>query len=150
MHGQRVSGSNYLLDGADNNDIVLTGPVAVVSAEAIQEFRMVKSSFSAENGRATSFVAQVVTRSGSNRFHGSLFEFLANDKLNANTFENNSNAEARPAFRQNQFGYSISGPIERSQTFFTSVLRIIQAPIPRDQGSLSPFLHFHRQPAQEF
>jgi hypothetical protein len=122
VHGQRVSGSNYLLDGTDNNDIVLTGPVVVVSAEAIQEFRMVKSSFSAENGRATSFVAQVVTRSGSNLFHGSLFEFLANDKLNANTFENNSKAQARHAFRQNQFGYSISGPIQRSQTFFTSVL----------------------------
>jgi Carboxypeptidase regulatory-like domain/TonB dependent receptor len=124
VHGQRVSGSNYLLDGTDNNDIVLTGPVGVVSAEGIQEFRMVKSSFSAENGRATSFVAQVVTRSGSNRFHGSLFEFLANDKLNANTFENNSHTQARPAFRQNQFGYSTSGPIQRSQTFFTSVLEL--------------------------
>ena len=122
VHGQRVSGSNYLLDGTDNNDIVLTGPAVVVSAEGIQEFRMVKSSFSAENGRATSFVAQVVTRSGTNRFHGSLFEFLANDKLNANTFENNSKAQARTAFRQNQFGYSMSGPIQRSQTFFTSVL----------------------------
>ena len=124
VHGQRVSGSNYLLDGADNNDIVLTGPATVISAEGIQEFRMVKSSFSAENGRATSFVAQVVTRSGGNRFHGSLFEFLSNDKLNANTFENNSKAEPRPAFRQNQFGYSTSGPIKRSQTFFTSVLEL--------------------------
>jgi len=122
VHGQRVSSSNYLLDGTDNNDIVLTGPVAVISAEGIQEFRMVKSNFSAENGRATSFVAQVVTRSGGNRFHGSLFEFLSNDKLNANTFENNGNAEPRPAFRQNQFGYSTSGSIKRNQTFFTSVL----------------------------
>ena len=122
VHGQRVSGSSYLLDGVDNNDIVLTGPVTETSAEGIQEFRMVKSSFSAENGRATSFVAQVVTRAGGNRFHGSLFEFLSNDKLNANTFENNSNGAPRPAFRQNQFGYSISGPIKRSDTFFTSVL----------------------------
>lgn len=66
VHGQRVSGSNYHLDGADNNNIVLTGPVSAASAEAIQEFRMVNSSFSSENGRATAFVAQVVTRSGTN------------------------------------------------------------------------------------
>jgi hypothetical protein len=122
VHGQRVSSSNYLLDGVDNNDIVLTGPVTITSAEGTQEFRMVNSNFSAENGRATSFVAQVVARSGGNRFHGSVFEFLSNDKLNANTFENNSNAQPRPAFQQNQFGYSVSGPIKRNQTFFTSVL----------------------------
>lgn len=122
VHGQRVSGSNYLLDGTDNNDITLTGPVTVVSAEAIQEFRMVESSFSAENGRATSFIAQVATRSGGNNFHGSVFEFFSNDKLNANSFENNSKATARPAFRQNQFGGSVSGPLKRNQTFFVSVL----------------------------
>ena len=118
VHGQRVSGSNYLLDGVDNNDIVLTGPVVATSAEAIQEFRMVNSSFSSENGRATSFVAQVVSRSGSNRFHGSLFEFLANDKLDANTFENNSKNLAKPPLRQNQFGYSLGGPINKNKTFF--------------------------------
>jgi hypothetical protein len=106
----------------DNNDIVLTGPVVPTSAEAIQEFRMVNSSFSAEDGRATSFVAQVVSRSGSNRFHGSLFEFLSNDKLNANTFQNNSTGVARPPFRQNQFGYSVGGPIKKNKTFFSSVL----------------------------
>jgi hypothetical protein len=152
VHGQQIDGANYQLDGTDNNDIVLTGPVVDVSAEGIQEFRMVRSSFSAEKGRATSFVAQVVTRSGSNGFHSSLFEFLANDKLNANTFENNSDAEGRPAFHQNQFGYSISGPIKRNQTFFTSVLEFSRlrfletqdvyvpsssfiASLPRDSGA---------------
>jgi Carboxypeptidase regulatory-like domain/TonB dependent receptor len=122
VHGQRVSGSNYQLDGVDNNNIVLTGPVATTSAEAIQEFRMVNSSFSAQNGRATAFVAQVVTRSGSNRFHGSVFEFLGNDALDANTFENNSNGIANAPLRQNQFGYSLGGPIQKNQTFFWSGL----------------------------
>jgi Carboxypeptidase regulatory-like domain len=122
VNGHPVSSSNYLLDGTDNNDTTVTGPVTMVSAEAIQEFRMVESSFSAENGHATAFVAQVATRSGGNSFHGSLFEFLSNDKLNANTFENNSNAIVRPAFRQNQFGGSVSGPLKRNRTFFTSVL----------------------------
>jgi hypothetical protein len=124
LHGQRVSGSNYQLDGVDNNNIILTGPVAATSAETIQEFRMVNSSFSSEYGRATAFIAQVVTRSGTNRFHGSLFEFLANDKLNANTFENNAEDVAKPAFRQNQFGYSIGGPIARNKTFFSSGLEM--------------------------
>jgi hypothetical protein len=124
VHGQRVSGSNYQLDGVDNNNIVLTGPVATTSAEAIQEFRMVNSSFSAQNGRATAFVAQVVTRSGSNGFHGSLFEFLGNDELDANTFENNSNGIAKSPLRQNQFGYSLGGPIQKNMTFFWSGLEL--------------------------
>ena len=124
VHGQRVSGSNYQLDGIDNNNIVLTGPVAATSAEAIQEFRIVNSSFSSENGRATAFVAQVVTRSGTNRFHGNVFEFLGNDKLDASTFENNSKGVAKPPLRQNQFGYSLGGPIRQSKTFFWSGLEL--------------------------
>ena len=122
VHGQRVSGSNYLLDGIDNNNIILTGPVAGTSAEAVQEFRMVNSSFSAENGRATSFVAQVVTKAGSNRFHGGLFEFFSHDKLSANTFQNNASAIPKSPFRHNQFGYSLDGPIVKNRTFFLSVL----------------------------
>jgi hypothetical protein len=120
VHGQRVLGSNYMLDGVDNNNTLLSGPLAATSAEAVQEFRMVKSSFSAENGRATAFLAQVVTRSGSNVVHGSVFEFLANDKLNANTFQNNSEGVARAPFHQNQFGYSVGGPIRKNQTFLSS------------------------------
>jgi hypothetical protein len=122
VNGQRVSGSNYQLDGVDNNDIVLTGPVVATSADAVQEFRMVNSSFSAQDGRATAFVAQVVTRSGSNRFHGSVFEYLANDALDANTFHNNSQGVAKPPLRQNQFGYSLGGPVVKNKTFFFSGL----------------------------
>jgi hypothetical protein len=124
VNGQRVSGSNYQLDGVDNNDIILTGPVAATSADAVQEFRMVNSSFSAENGRATSFVAEVVTRSGSNRFHGGVFEYLGNDALDGNTFQNNSQGVAKPRLRQNQFGYSIGGPAQKNTTFFWSGLEL--------------------------
>lgn len=120
VHGQRVSGSNYLLDGVDNNNLILTGPVVAPSAEGIQEFRMVNSSFSAENGRATAFVAQVVTRAGSNRLRGSLFEFLSHDRLSANTFSNNAAGRERPPLRYNQFGYSLQGPIARNHVFFSS------------------------------
>jgi hypothetical protein len=124
VHGQRVSGSNYILDGVDNNDIVLTGPVTIASAEGVQEFRMTNSSFSAENGRATSFVAQVVTRSGTNGFHGSLFEFFSHDRLNANSSFDNATATERLPMRQNQFGFSLGGPIFRNRTFFSSTLEL--------------------------
>jgi hypothetical protein len=124
VHGQRVSGSNYLLDGVDNNNSILTGPVVAPSAEAIQEFRMVNSSFSAERGRATAFVAQVATRSGGNRAHGSLFEFLSNDRLNANTFYYNALGTRRQPLRQNQFGYSAQGPVRKSRVFFSSALEL--------------------------
>jgi len=120
VHGQRVSGSNYLLDGVDNNNLILTGPVVAPSAEGIQEFRMVNSSFSAENGRATAFVAQVVTRAGSNRLRGSLFEFLSHDRLGANTFANNAAGRERSPLRHNQFGYSLQGPLRRNRFFFSS------------------------------
>lgn len=124
VHGQRVSGSNYRLDGVDNNNIVFTGPATPASAEAIQEFRMVNSSFSAEEGRATAFVAQAVTRSGSNRFGGSLFEYVSNDKLDANTFQNNASGDEKSALRRNQFGLSLTGPIRRNRTFFSGVLEL--------------------------
>ncbi len=124
VHGQRVSGSNYLLDGVDNNNTILTGPVAAASAEAIQEFRMVNSSFSAEYGRATAFVAQVVTRSGDNRFGGGLFEYLGNDRLNANTLQNNTAGRDRASLDQNQFGGSMRGPLRTNRTFFSGVAEI--------------------------
>ncbi len=120
VHGQRVSGSNYQLDGTDNNNIVLTGPVLSSSVEAVQEFRMINSSFSAENGRATAFVAHAITRSGTNYLHGSMFEFLGDDLLNANTVANKSNGIAKSPLRQNQFGYSLGGPLQRNRTFFWS------------------------------
>jgi hypothetical protein len=148
VHGQRVSGSNYLLDGVDNNDTIVTGPLAAASAEAVQEFRMVNSNFSAEYGRATAFVAQVVTRSGTNRFHGSAYEFLSNDKLNANTFQNNANDLARASLRYNQFGFSAGGPIQKNKTFFTSVLEFSRLRFPTSGTVYVPTSNFiANQPA---
>jgi len=134
VHGQRVSASNYLLDGVNNDDIILTGPLAAASAEAVQEFRMVTSSYSAEHGRAAAFVAQVATQRGSNRFHGSIFEYLANDKLNANTFENNSSGEGKSPLRRNQFGFSLSGPVQRNKTFLSGSLEFsrLRHGVPKD------------------
>ncbi|MGH9632098.1 MAG: carboxypeptidase regulatory-like domain-containing protein, partial [Bryobacteraceae bacterium] len=142
VHGQRVSGSNYLLDGVDNNNIVLTGPLAAASMEAIQEFRMVNSNFSAGHGRATSFVAQVITRSGTNDFHGGLFHYFAHDKLGANTFSNNATGQEKSALRQNQFGYSLGGPLRKNRTFFLNVLEASRLRYSGRQDLLLPTANF--------
>jgi hypothetical protein len=138
VHGLRPAISNYQLDGVDNNDMVLTGPLTPASAESIQEFRMTNSSFSSENGRATAFVAQVVSRSGSNRFHGDLYEFLSNDKLDANTFEHNSDGMAKSPLRQNQFGFSATGPVVQNTTFFSATLEASRLHYGTDQSLLLP------------
>ena len=92
--------------------------VNTISVEAIQEFKATGSAFSAEYGRATGGVINVTTKSGTNQFHGTLFEFLRNDKLDANNFFSNRNGLRKPPLRWNQFGANLGGPIKRNKLFF--------------------------------
>ncbi|MGH9785960.1 MAG: TonB-dependent receptor domain-containing protein [Terriglobia bacterium] len=118
VNGQRVSSSNYLLDGADNNDLLITGPATLVSAEAIQEYRVATNNLSAEFGRSSGFVANAITRSGGNALHGTVYEFFNHDRLNANSFAYNWEGVRRPPLRQNQYGASVGGPMRRDRLFF--------------------------------
>jgi hypothetical protein len=118
VNGARVSSSNFLLDGVDNNDLTITGPSTLVSADAVKEYRMSTANFTAEYGRASGFVANAITRTGTNSFHGTVFEFFNHDRLNANTFAFNSQNELRPPFRHNQYGASLGGPLRRDRLFF--------------------------------
>ncbi len=127
VNGQRVASSNFLLDGVDNNDLLVTGPATKVSAEAVKEYRMSTNSFTAEFGRASGFISNAITRTGTNALHGTLFEFFNHDRLNANTFANNCCVLApgarqpgvpRQPFRQNQYGASLGGPLRRDRLFF--------------------------------
>ena len=87
--------------------------MAFPNLDAIDQFRVQASSFSAENGRDPIQVI-MVTKSGTNQFHGTLWEFLRNDALDArNTF-----ATSKPVLRRNQYGYSIGGPVFKNKTFF--------------------------------
>jgi hypothetical protein len=124
VHGQRVSGSNYLLDGVDNNNLTLTGPVTITSLEGVQEFRMINSSFSADTGRATSFVAQAITSPGTNTLHGGVFGYLSNDALDANTFFNNAFGEPKTPLHTVQTGYTLGGPIIHNRTYFFTSLEL--------------------------
>jgi hypothetical protein len=118
VHGQRAGNSNFLLDGVDNNDLLVTGPAARVSAEAVQEYRLNTSNFTAEFGRASGFIANAITRSGTNGLHGTAFEYFNHDRLNANSFSYNWQDVARQPFRQNQYGGVLGGPLQRDRLFF--------------------------------
>lgn len=120
--GFRVSHNNYLLDGMDNNSNQhaaqgRTPQVISPSIDAIQEFKVQTSNYSAEFGRNVGGVVNVVIKSGTNEFHGGAFEFLRNEAFNARNFFQSPEAE-KPVFRRNQFGGLLGGPIVRNKTFF--------------------------------
>ncbi len=105
---------NYYLDGGSNVSSLRNTGNTPPNPDAVEEFRVDTNNFSAEYGRFGNGVINVITRSGTNSFHGSLFEFLRNTNLNANTY----NALVKPPLHRNQFGGSIGGPIIRNKTFF--------------------------------
>jgi hypothetical protein len=117
INGGSYGGSgevNYFLDGGNNTTGLRGTGNAVPNPDAVQEFRVITNSYGAEFGRFAGGVIDVITKSGSNSFHGSLFEFLRNDKLNAKPWL----ASSRPPLRRNQFGGTLGGPIVRDKTFF--------------------------------
>jgi hypothetical protein len=122
-NGARPAQNNYLLDGIDNNtnDVDFLASVSFVikpPVDAIAEFNLQTSDFSAEFGRAGGAVLNATLKSGTNAFHGSLWEFLRNDKLDAADFFQNANGTNKGEFRQNQFGGTAGGRIVRNKTFW--------------------------------
>jgi outer membrane receptor protein involved in Fe transport len=127
--GQRGVLNSIVIDGADNNNTFFgqalgrTGSGRApyqFSQDAVAEFQVNRNAYSAEYGRAGGAVINVVTKSGTNDFHGSAFEFFRDKSLNANTWANKVATPIRPrgAFRINQFGGSLGGPIQKDKAFF--------------------------------
>jgi hypothetical protein len=140
VNGMRENQNNYLIDGANNIDVYNGNNSVTPNLEALAEFRVQRSSFSADTGRSAGATINLITRSGTNQFHGSVFEFLRNDKLNARNFfaydETNPTTgapmpgTARPENRYNNFGYVLGGPIKKDKLFFfwsQEFRRIIQS-----------------------
>ena len=129
-NGMRPAQNNYLLDGVDNNNFqpdfrAGTSYSTLPPVDAIQEFKIQTSAFGAEFGRAGGGVLNATLKSGSNRFHGNLWKFLRNDKLDAADFFENAANLTNGEFRRNQFGGTIGGPViiprvyhGRDKTFF--------------------------------
>src|SRR4051794_4974923 len=129
--GGRFSANEVTLDGVDNNTVSNAGSIGrngiavVPSVDAVQEFKVKTSTFSAEFGHAAGAVVNATIKSGSNDYHGTVFEFLRNNVLDANNFFSNAAGQPRPPFHQNQFGFALGGPVwipkiynGRNRTFF--------------------------------
>jgi Carboxypeptidase regulatory-like domain len=116
-NGQRPRDNNYMLDGVDNNETWLQTVVLFPSVDALDEFKLQTSTYSAEFGRSLGGVVNLQIKSGTNVMHGSGFEFLRNDAFDANNFFNNRAGRPKPDFSQHQFGGTYGGPIVKDQTF---------------------------------
>jgi len=114
VNGNRQRQTNFLLDGGINNNLFRNGGNQAPNPDTVEEFHLLTSNFDAEFGRLAGGVINVVTKSGTNQFHGALFEFLRNNDLNARNFFQPTVA----TLRQNQFGASGGGPILKNRTFF--------------------------------
>src|SRR5437762_1472109 len=123
VNGNRVFNNVFLLDGVDNvsySSSYRGENVQVVqpSIEALQEFKIQTNAYSAEFGRSSGAVINAAMRSGSNSVHGSVYEFLRNDTLDANNFFSNAFGAPKPVRKRNQFGGSLGGPLIPNKTFW--------------------------------
>ena len=117
-NGQRPRDNNYMLDGVDNNETWLQTVVLFPSVDALDEFKLQTSTYSAEFGHSLGGVVNLQIKSGANALHGSGFEFLRNSAFDANNFFNNRAGRAKPDFSQHQFGGTIGGPVVKDKTFY--------------------------------
>jgi hypothetical protein len=120
INGQREDSTNILLDGAANNDEFTATVGQAVPLDSVQEFSILTNNFTAEYGRASGGVINVVTKSGTNDFHGTAYEFNRVSALSSNSFDNNAKSLPKSVFTRNQFGYSVGGPIKKDKLFFFS------------------------------
>jgi hypothetical protein len=121
VNGGRGRSNNFSVNGGDANDQFVNLPTVQPSPDSIQEFRVLTNTFDAEYGRNSGSVVNVVTKSGTNNFHGNAYEFFRNTKLNANPYcftAVDGIPCDKPKFNQNQFGGTFGGPIVKDRTFF--------------------------------
>ncbi len=145
VNGNREQSNNFMLDGLDNNQVSdnLVGYAPAV--DAIQEFNEITLTAPAEFGNYMGGIVSATTKSGTNRYHGSAYEFFRNDKLNANSWTNNFENLARPATRWNNFGGTASGPIKRDKLFFFADYQGSRLDTPTSISSSTVFSSAERQ-----
>jgi outer membrane receptor protein involved in Fe transport len=116
--GGRQDSVTYLLDGGVNNNLLSNGFVLNPNPDMIEEFRILTSTYNAEYGRNAGGIVSVVTKSGTNAFHGTAYDYVRNDALNANAFFNNAGGLPKDVLKRNQFGGTVGGPVIRDKLFF--------------------------------
>ena len=134
VNGGRGRSNNFNVNGGDANDLFANLPTVQPNPDSIEEFRVLTNTFDAEYGRNSGAVINVVTKSGTNSWHGSTYEFFRNKVLNAQGYFNTF----KPDFQQNQFGGTLGGPIKKDRTFFFMSYegRRIKQGTPTDQSAV--------------
>lgn len=132
----RISGglanqNAILMDGGDSRGATSGGQSYSFPIESVAEFKVETATYSAEFGRAGGGVVNVASKSGTNQFHGSVYEYLRNDHLNSNSWSNNRNRVARALFQRNEYGASMGGRIKRDKTFFFANYEAVRQGSPR-------------------
>ncbi len=119
VNGNQSNANMWTVDGVNNMDVGSNATLLIFpSIDSIQEFRVDRNSFSAEYGQAQGAVINLITKGGSNQFHGAGFEFLRRDKLNANYLQLNRGGQPRPQLKYDNYGFNLSGPIKKNRAFF--------------------------------
>jgi hypothetical protein len=138
--GERNAQADILIDGISTTSVDqnsgFSQPLYTPSVEAVQEFRLQQSNFSAEIGFSAGSVINLVTRSGTNDIHGELYEFIRNTDFDANSFFNNAAGLARSKFNQNNFGGTVGGPIVKNKLFYFFDYDEMRTISPSGAGSL--------------
>ncbi len=132
INGQRESANGFMVNGTDVQEHMNGGTSVIPNLDSIQEFRLLTTNFDPEYGNYNGGMVNVVTKSGSDSFHGNGFEFLRNTALDAKNFF----ADTRGVFRQNQFGGTVGGPIKRQKLFFFADYQGTRT----EQGVTSPLI----------
>lgn len=114
VNGGRGRANYFMVNGGDGNDLFINAAGVQPSPDTIQEFRVLTNTFDPEYGRNSGSIVNVITKSGTNEYHGSVYEFFRNKVLNARGFFDT----AKPDFKQNQFGATFGGPLRKDRTFF--------------------------------
>ena len=122
VHGSRSYDNNWQLDGISVSDVHGGGPISggipIPNPDMLEEFKVQTGLYDASFGRGAGANVSVITKSGTNEYHGTLFEFLRNDVLNANDYFLNMTGQRRPNLKQNQFGFALGGPIQKNKLLF--------------------------------
>ncbi len=132
VSGQRSESLSFLVNGADNNDFLGNNAVVDPNPDALGEFKILTNNYEAEYGRTAGGIVNQVIKSGTNSFHGDLFEFFRNDALNARNYF----LPAVTPFKRNTFGGTLGGPIRKDKTFFFVALQ----DVIRHEGEVAPLL----------
>jgi Carboxypeptidase regulatory-like domain/TonB dependent receptor len=136
-NGQTETFNNHMVDGMDNNERQQFSILYRPSIDSLEEVKIDTNAFPAEEGRAGGAVINLITKSGTNAFHGGVYEYFRNDKLNANDFFANSAGIGRAEFHQNQFGGSVAGRIKKDKTFFFGDIEILRQIQGKNTGLLA-------------